>query len=433
MKYAGLQIAVMNEKFLQYIWQHQLFDKTDMKANSGESIQVIHPGQWNSHQGPDFLHATVRINKTKWVGHIELHVFSSHWITHHHDQDPFYQNIILHVVWREDQSVGNRFPTFELEGRVSKRLLNRYDQLLASATFIPCEKMIHTVSDLVAKKMIESCFVRRLLEKSKEIGEWLIQAKGSWDEVSWWMLARQFGQPVNSLPFFDLAKRIEWKTISRHRHQLIQLEALLLGQSGVLQIKTDDPYIKALQHEYRFLRRKLSLDPFRFPMKFLRMRPANFPTVRLAQLASLIQREQNLFDRLSGICTRKQGYEFFETEISAYWLNHYRPGDETHYHRKNLGKSFCNHLLINLVVPLKFSRGVFLKDESIKSEAVNLMYELPPEDNRITRGFLKLGISVLSAADSQALLELKTQFCDQLLCLKCGIGHSLLKRDQDSQ
>lgn len=422
----------MNERLLQYIWQHQLFDKSTLTTTRLERLFIIHQGKWNHNQGPDFSHATIRISNTRWIGNIELHVLSSQWIDHKHDDDERYRNVILHVVWKEDKDLGNRFPTLVLQDRVPKSLLAKYEQLSHTNQFIPCANMISSIEKIIVRKTMETAYVSRLHEKAKEIADLLTQADGSWEEVTWWLLAKHFGQPVNSLAFFELARIIPWKIISRHRHNHVQVEALLLGQAGLIHIKTSDPYLKNLQQEFRFLRRKLHLPSPQFPFHFLRMRPANFPSVRLAQLCSLIQREKTLFDKIVSIKNKKQAYGFFETEISPYWLYHYRPGDEEFYQRKNLGKSFCNILMINLVAPLKYCRAMLLKDDEAKMQAMELLYDLPSEDNKVTRNFRNLGIEILSAADSQALLELKQKNCDQLLCLKCGIGHSILKTHQDS-
>jgi hypothetical protein len=422
----------MNERLLQYIWQHQLFDKSTLITTRLEKLQIIHPGKWNYNQGPDFSEAAIRIGNTRWIGNIELHVLSSHWLDHKHDQDKAYNNVVLHVVWKEDKDLGNRFPTLVLQDRVPKSLLVKYDQISKTDQFIPCANMFRSVDGFIVRKTMERAYVSRLQERSQEIANLLTEAGGSWEEVTWWLLAKQFGQPVNSHAFFELAKTISWNCIARHRHNQIQVEALLFGQAGMIHLKTSDPYLKMLQQEFRFLRRKLHLSAPHFPFHFLRMRPANFPSVRLAQLCALILREKTLFDKMIAVENKKQAYGFFETEISAYWLQHYRPGDQAAYHRKNLGRAFCNLLLINLVVPLKFCRATFLKDEQAKTRALEILFDLPAEDNKITRNFKMLGMDILSAADSQALLELKQKKCDQLLCLQCGIGHAILKTHQDS-
>lgn len=423
----------MNERLLQYIWQHQLFNKSMMKTTLGENLLIIHPGTINHNQGPDFLHATIKIENTRWVGNIELHVLSSHWNDHKHEQDSFYNNVIMHVVWQEDKSFPLRFPTFELCERVPKTLLSRYDQLAGSSAFIPCARLIGNIPRIITDKTFERCFAERLEAKSHDISNLLKEANGSWDEVAWWMLAKQFGQPVNSLPFLELARSLPWKTIVKHRYNFHQLEALLLGQAGAIRQRFSDPYIYNLQIEYRFLRKKLKLQPIHFPLRFLRMRPANFPTIRLAQLASLIGRESSVFDRIISLSDRNLAYAFFEVGTSAYWQNHYRPGDEAHFQKKSLGKSFCHQLIINLVCPLKFCRGMMHKNEKEKYDAVNLLCQLPPEDNSITRHFIKMGINPVSAADTQAMIQLKQNYCNLLSCLSCGIGHHIIKPPQDSQ
>jgi len=423
----------MNERLLQYIWQQQLFNKAHLKTLSGEKLLIIHPGTINHNQGPDFLHATIKVGHTRWVGNIELHVFSSHWKDHGHEKDPFYNNVILHVVWIDDKSLRLRFPTLELADRVPKTLLDQYEQLSGSADFIPCGKVIGNIPRIVIDKTFERCFAERLEFKAKEIADLLLHANGHWDEISWWMLAKHFGQPVNSLAFFELAKSINWTIILKHRHNLVQLEALLFGQARLLYVQNADPYIRQLQMEYRFLRKKWKLQPIHFPLKFLRMRPANFPTVRIAQLAALIHREHALFARLINLNNQQHVFSYFDVETSGYWKLHYRPGDEELSKSKKTGKAFCRQLIINLIAPLKFCYGLMHKNDKEKYESVNFLSQLPPEDNIISRNFIKMNINPVSAAETQAMIHLKQQYCNRLNCLKCAIGHHLLKSGQDSQ
>ena len=417
----------MNERLLQYIWQQQLFNKDSLVTLKGEPLQIIHPGVLNRNQGPDFLQASIRIGNTRWVGNIELHVLSSHWVSHGHEKDEFYNNVILHVVWQADKDIVLRFPTLMLSNRVSMSLLNRYDQLSASTGFIPCANQISGVPAIIKENFFERCFAERLEAKARQIAALLPQTNGSWDEVSWLMLAKRFGQPVNELAFSELAGSLSWKTIARHRFNPIQIEALLFGQTRLLQIKSSQDYIMLLQKEYRFLRKKIKLFPIHFPLKFMRMRPANFPSVRLAQLAALIAREPSLFNRIIQLKNRSEVYAFFNLEISPYWQYHYRPGDKEKFRPKHPGKSFCHHLIINLIAPLKFCHGLMLNDDTEKAGAINLLCQLPPEDNCISRNFIRIGVKPVSAADTQALIHLKHHYCNQLKCLQCAIGHSIIK------
>lgn len=419
----------MNEHLLQYIWQQQLFNREALTTSSGEPMNIIHPGTINHHQGPDFLHATLRIGNTRWVGNIELHVQSSHWQRHGHEKDELYNNVILHVVWEVDKDFPLRFPTLVLNNRVPKALLTRFSQLVDAAGFIPCHKMIQAVPSIIINKTLESCFAERLEVKAKEISNLLPSTNGSWAEVSWLMLAKQFGQPVNEFAFQELARSVSWNTIIRHRYNPLQVEALLFGQARVLYLKSPHSYIHTLQNEYRFLRKKLKLQPIHYPLKFLRMRPANFPTVRLAQLAALILREPSLFDRMITLNSKKQVYDFFDVKVGPYWQSHYRPNDEEKFKLKNPGKAFCHHLMINLVAPLKFCYGLMLNDDEEKLKAIKLICQLPPEDNRITRNFMQMGVNPVSAADSQAMIQLKQHYCNELACLRCAIGHTILKQD----
>ena len=286
----------MTERLLQYIWQFQYFNNSLLHTTNEQALQVINPGKYNTNQGPDFLNAKIWIDNTIWAGSIELHINTSDWKQHNHSNDKNYNNVILHVVWYHDQDLQLPFPTLELQSRVSKLLLNKYDELLRGTQFIPCEKQIQQVIEpLTIISWKERLLIERLQQKAAYIEKFLQRNNQHWEETFWWMLARNFGAKINSDSFEKLGQSIPINLFAKHKQQIHQLEALLMGQSGLLDKNFTDDYPLMLQKEYHFLQKKYRLNKIHEPVYFLRMRPANFPTIRLAQLAVLIQQSQHLF------------------------------------------------------------------------------------------------------------------------------------------
>lgn len=416
----------MNEKLLQFIWQFQHFAAGELKTSTGEPIQVFQQGKLNHNQGPDFTDARIRVGNTTWAGQVELHVKSSEWDKHAHQHDPNYANVILHVVW-EDDGWQYPVPLLELKGRVSGLLLGRYEKLMQAAAFIPCEKNIRTVHELISKSWNDRMLAERLERKAGKMLQLFNESGNHWDETAWWLLARNFGNPVNADAFEAMAKSLPLKLLSRHNSSIIQLEALLMGQAGLLtqQLKDDDYYLM-LQREYRFLQSKYSLRRILMPVHFLRMRPVNFPTVRLAQLAAFIAQSVSYFDRMLECADAAKASEIFSVTANDYWHYHYRFGKTAAFQPKHLGVSMFQQILINTICPLLFAWGMYNKDEAVKEKAVRWMQHGQAEQNRITRGFQQLGIPNTTAADSQALIELKNEYCNARRCLECAIGNHLL-------
>jgi len=416
----------MTEKLLQFIWQFRYFKQTGLITVSGESLQILAPGQYNTNQGPDFLDAKVVIGKTTWAGSVELHIKTSDWDKHNHQSDQNYQNVMLHVVW-EDDGLKNNIPVLELRDRVSKILLQRYEELMNSSSFIPCETSIGLIKDINWKSWKDRLLIERLLRKVSIIEISLQQNSHHWEETFWWLLARNFGYKVNANAFGAIARSLSVSLLAKHKQQVLQLEALLLGQAGQLEKPVKDDYAKLLQREYRFLRKKYDLKPIYHPIHFLRMRPGNFPTIRLAQLAMLINGSAHLFSRIKDTCGLKEVREWFDITGNDYWHYHYRFDQESAFKKKKLGRSMINNIIINTISPVLFAYGNYHSEQKYKDKALKFLEETSPEINSITKGFQNLGIENKNAFDSQALIELKNEYCSKKRCLECGVGNTILK------
>lgn len=423
----------MKEDLLQYIWQFQYYNHSQLLGTSGERLLVLHPGQHNEHQGPDFLEAKVKINETVWAGSIELHIHSSDWNVHGHSSDANYHNVILHVVWRHDKDIwdgaGNAIPTLELQNRVSSVLLHRYRKLMDRPVFIACESAIHQLNELVLVNWKERMVASRLAQRTQRIFAMLEKTKYHWEEIFWRLLAANFGLKVNGDFFEKIAESIPVSLLAKHKHNLPQLEALLFGQAGLLNADFEDKYPTMLAKEYRFLKTKYKLIPPIGSLYFLRMRPANFPTVRLAQLAVLVHQSEHLFSKLRETDEVAIVKKWLSVTANDYWHYHYMPDEESLFKVKTLGKQMVENILINTVVPLLYAYGTYSQDHDAKEKAIRWLNEIPAEKNSITNGFVHLGLENKSAFDSQAFIQLKNEYCDNHRCLQCAIGNVLLKKD----
>jgi hypothetical protein len=416
----------MTERLLQFIWQFQYFNKGELQTAGGELLQVIFPGNINTNQGPDFLDARIKIASTEWAGNIELHIKSSDWKKHNHDGDKNYGNVILHVVWENDMTE-KEIPVFELRNRVSRLLLQRYEELMNARGFIPCEKMMATVKPVVLQSWKDRLLAERLIRKANLAGNYLRQNKQHWEETCWWMVARNFGMKINAESFEEMARTISINLLAKHKNQVHQLEALLLGQCGLLNGKYKEDYPVMLQKEYRFLKKKYNLQPVHQPVHFLRMRPGNFPTIRLAQLALLVSTSSHLFSKIKNTTSVKEMRNWFDVTANDYWHYHYRFDEESSFKKKRLGAAMLDNIIINSVCPLLFAYGHFHKEQKYKDKALQWLEEITGETNSITKGFQRLGIDNKNARDSQALIELKNEYCNKKHCLDCAIGNAVLK------
>ena len=423
----------MTERLLQFIWQFQYFNKNELVTADGDPVQVINPGLFNTNQGPDFLDARLMIGGATWAGTVELHVKSSDWMRHCHQDDQNYTNVILHVVWENDGRQNN-IPVIELKSRIAKVLLQRYEELMHSTSFIPCEKNINGIRDISWKSWKERLLTERLLRKSAMAKTFLIQNEFHWEETFWWLLARNFGMKVNADSFENIARSIPLGILAKHRHQIHQLEALLFGQAGLLDEQFDRAgsspdcdYLVLLQREFRFLQQKYNLRQVQTPFHSLRMRPGNFPAVRLAELAMLVYGSSHLFSKIKESGSAKELRRYFEVTANDYWHYHYHFREASSFKPKRVGVAMADNIIINTVAPLLFTYGSYHKKSSYQDKAIQCLVELPPEKNAITEGFNELHVENKNAADSQALIELKNEYCNKRRCLECSIGNAILK------
>jgi hypothetical protein len=423
----------MKEDLLQFIWKFQYFNRNELRCIDGDEVQIIHPGTFNSNQGPDFKEAKIKINNILWSGNVELHINSSHWHTHHHSEDTNFNNVILHVVWNHDTEIkdtnGSILSTIELQPRVSKLLLEKYRKLKENAQFIACENLSSGFGSLALNSWKQRLVAERLIIKSKNIFTDLQQNNYHWEETFWWLIAANFGLTLNSGVFKKMARSLPLSLLAKHKKNIIQVEALLYGQAGLLSKAFEDKYPKMLQKEYFFYQKKYKLSPVDEELYYLRMRPANFPTIRLAQLAMLICSSEHLFSKIKETESVDELKKMFSVTANDYWHYHYIFDEVSDYKIKKLGRQMVDNIIINTVVPVIFSYGLHHSEEALKEKAIRWLEEIAPEKNTITQGFERLSYSNKSAFDSQAYIQLKKEYCDHHLCLQCAIGNSILKKD----
>jgi hypothetical protein len=396
-------------------------------TTEAEPLQIIQVGQLNKNQGPDFLNASIKIGNTQLIGSIELHVKASEWLAHKHNGDANYNNVILHVVWEEDVKLQNNFACFVLQPLVPKIILNNYDALMEADSFIPCQNLIANVSELTLAAFKQRLFIERMQAKSANIIALLEKTGYHWEQVFWQVLARNFGYKVNADAFEAVAASIDISILAKHKQQINQLEALLLGQAGLLNGERAEHYPKMLQKEHLFLQKKYGLAPIKFPIHFLRMRPANFPTIRLAQLAALVQSSSHLFSKIKDVDSVKDLQKLLNATANDYWHTHYQFDELTSFLPKKLGKQMVDNIIINTVLPMLYTFGWHTNNDVYKQKAILFAEQITAEKNAITKGFVELNITNANAFDSQALIQLKNNYCDKKLCLQCSIGASILK------
>lgn len=426
----------MNEFFLHYIWQFQYFDKKDLRCSTGEAITVINPGLRNTHSGPDFHDAKLKIDAIEWVGSVEIHIQSSGWREHRHHDDAAYENVVLHVVWEENEKIlrrdGTHIPTLELRYRVASSFLLQYKRIVHSHHKIPCAGAIHTVPDVVRVSMLDKALMARLETKARTILQTLEKNNGDWQETCYQTLARNFGFKVNSDPFEQLARALPYKILMKHADRLEQMEALIFGQAGYLRETIQDPYYMLLKREYTLLQTKYKLGQRRMnpaQWRFLRLRPANFPTIRLAQFASVLHHQKHLFSNIMSTASWKSLAPAFSVKPSAYWLHHYQFFKEQKKEIPALGRMSIENIVINSIAPLLVAYGKAKDDQRYVDRGVKLLQETSAEDNSISQAWQTLGLKSTTAFDSQALIELHNSFCIRRRCLDCNIGSFLLRPD----
>lgn len=419
----------MTERLLQFIWQFQYFNKHQLQLPGGEPFEIIHPGSLNTNQGPDFLAASIRIGNATIVGPVELHIKTSDWYRHAHQHDHNYDKVILHVVWIDDRDVSSGLiPVLSLCDRVSKLLLQQYTEWMNSRWFIACEQQLSAVTGITWLSWNERLLVERLQRKSAVVFECLKQNNQHWEETFWWLLARNFGIRVNAATFEGVARSLPLTVLGKHRNQLVQLEALLMGQAGLLVKEFADDYALLLKDTYHFYKRKYNLKQHFQAAAFLRMRPASFPTIRLAQLAALVHQTEHLFSTIKDINAIEDVKKLMDVTASGYWDTHYLFDQPSAEKPKRVGNHMINTIIINTIVPVLFAYGHQRQEQVYKDKALRWLEALETEQNTITKSFAGCGIVSRSAFQSQALIELKSQYCDHKRCLDCAVGNVLLRK-----
>ena len=425
---------IFNEDFLHHVWKFQLFDHQNLQTIEGDIIEIISAGTHNTDSGPDFHTAKVKIGNTLWAGNIEVHISSSDWIRHKHNYDSAYNNVILHVVYNNDDQMftsnGLNLPTIELKNRIPTHLYNKYHQLIfGHQTFIPCEVSIGNIDSLTMQNWLTRVLVERLEKKSNSVIESIQLNKGDWEETFYQFLAANFGFKTNHLPFELLAKSIQQNIFAKCKNNSLQIESLIFGQAGLLNNDFTDNYPLQLKKEYHYLAHKFNLKPIEKHLwKFMRLRPQNFPTLRLAQFAALISNSNHLFSKILETTDIKGFRELFANlKVNPYWNNHYNFDVPSIQTEKNLGHSSIDTLLINSVSIFLFCYGKHNQLQSFVNKSLLLLEILTYENNAIIKSFSNLGVNIKTAFESQALLELKSNYCNKKRCLDCAIGNKILK------
>ena len=416
------------ERLLHYVWKYKLYTATPLITTEGRPVQVIDPGMQNTDAGPDFFNAKIKIDGTLWVGSVEIHDKSSDWLLHHHDTDKAYDCVILHITGFNDfqpvRTNGNPIPQMLLT--VPENILRSIDWLLYREAALPC--LDHITAPLHIACWMEALLSERLERKTHDIFLLLDAYQTDWNEVFYITLTRNFGFGVNNDAFERLAKSLPLRCIQKQRSSHSQIEAMLFGQAGMLEEENDDHYYRLLQREYDFLRHKFGLSPMEdFVFKNLRTRPVNFPYLKVAQLAALWVQYDTLFSAILEARSTGEIKKYFRIPPSGYWETHYHFRYASPRKEKTIGENALNILLINTVVPMLFAYGLHNKRPEYCERATRLLESIPPEKNTIVTTFYNAGITVRHAGDSQALIQLKREYCEKKKCLYCRIGFRMLK------
>ena len=422
----------MKEDFLHHVWQFKKFDIANLKTTKGESIQILNSGQYLQLAGPDFFNAQLIIGNQKWAGNVEIHLKSSDWYVHNHEKDSNYDSVILHVVWEYDMPIfrkdNSEIPTLELKEYVALSDLHKYQSLVSHKSWIYCENEIQNVDEFIFKNWQERLFFERLERKSQLIFELAEDSNQDWESVLFCLLAKNFGLNTNGEMFYKVAKSIPFSVVRKESYSLESLEALLLGQANLLSHDFQDSSAKQLQKSYAYLTQKYQLhEKVAGTVEFFKHRPDNFPTIRLAQLANLYFHRKNLFSLVMNSNSVNELYQVFNVGVSHYWQTHYSFDKESSKKIKKLSKSFIDLLVINTIIPLRFAYARSQQKE-ITQELIDLAIAIPSEQNVIIEKFEVFGIRSKNVYESQALLELKKNYCDYKKCLDCAIGHFILKK-----
>jgi len=423
---------MINENLLQFAWKFRLYNNQNIKLLTGETLEVLSPGYHNKDAGPDFQDARLKIGGVHWAGNVEVHIRSSDWFRHNHPEDEAYSNIILHVVNENDSEVKDRngipVPVLELKSILPGDLLNRWEVLNQRRNPIPCSEMERPDS-FTLQNWLDRLLIERLEEKLNRINTILRLTSNDWQEAFYVFLARSFGFKINAVPFELLARSVPLKTVIKHEQSSFQLEALFFGQSGLLNQNLTDAYPVKLWEEYNFLQRKFNLIPIEPHLwKFLRLRPGNFPGIRIAQFADIMSKASSLFLNLIETTQVDQLRKVLAVSATGYWETHYLFDAASAGKKKHIGEAAIEGLLINTIVPFLFIYGTYRGDEPMKARSLQLLEQLKPEKNALLTDWNSMGIQAQTAGESQALLQLRTEYCNKNRCLECALGHRILKK-----
>ena len=423
----------MKEDFLHHLWKFKKFDTLNLKTSNEEEITIINVGQYLELAGPDFFNAQITIGGQKWAGNVEIHLKSSDWYLHNHEQDSGYENVILHVVWENDavifRSDNSEIPVLELKKYVESTTIANYQSLLLPKSWIFCEKQLQEIDEFTLNNWQERLFFERLERKSKPIFDLLEQTNQDWEAVMFSLLAKNFGLNTNGEVFMKIAQSIPFSIIRKESFEVENLEALIFGIAGLLEFEKEDNYFKDLKFRYFYLLHKYQINKTHIdPVQFFKHRPDNFPTIRLSQLANLYHTHQNLFSKISTLNSLTACYELFQIAASEYWKNHYQFDKESPKKKKMLSKSFIDLIIINTIIPLQFAYAKSIGKE-VSEDLIRLLIEVGPEKNAIIDKFSSFGIQSKNAFETQSLLQLKNEYCNKRRCLECAIGIELLKNN----
>lgn len=425
----------MKEDLLHFIWRCDKLQGRPLTTSTSENILIVHPGTLNRYAGPDFFNAKIEVGGQLWAGNVEMHLKSSDWYAHHHEKDENYANVILHVVWEDDVAVfgkdGTPIPTLELKAHIAPTLLKKYQELFQhyNPSFINCERDFHGFDSFLVNNFLERLYLERLEQKSIQIADQLRATRNDWEAVLFALLAKSFGTKVNGDFFLQRAALLKFSIVRKVSADVNALESLLLGHFGVLDLEDcTDSYFQKLRNEYRYLSKKYDLPISLGKPNFFGLRPSNFPTIRLSQLAGLLATHQNLFSALMENKSLDEVYRLFGITASSYWDAHFTFGKASGKSKKKLSRSFIDLLIINTIVPLKFCYAKHLGLDW-GEDLLDMVSRIKAEKNSIVKNFANLGSVSKNALESQAKIQLHTQYCSKNKCLRCTLGADLLNRN----
>ncbi|MCF6128219.1 DUF2851 family protein [Flavobacterium sp. AS60] len=421
----------MKEDFLHYVWQYKKFDFSNLTTVAGELLTITNSGNYQQQSGPDFFNAQIVLGNQKWAGNVEIHIKSSDWYLHHHEKDENYDSVILHVVWEHDTPVfrkdNSEIPVLELKKYVLKKDLENYNALTLPKSWIYCESQIARIDSFLLTNWQERLFIERLERKYIPIEQLLKETENDWEAVLFCMLAKNFGLNTNGEAFLKMAKSIPFAIVRKESREAANLESLFFGMADLFPMDVQDNYTKDLKKRFEYISQKHRLEKIIIePIQFFKHRPDNFPTIRLAQLAMLYHKQQNLFSKIIVTKTMKELYQLFEISISEYWQTHYQFDKESKKKKASFSKSFIDLLVINTIVPIQFAYAKSLGKE-IAESLLDLIREVAAEKNVIIEKFSGFGIKSRNAFETQSLLQLKNEYCNHSKCLQCALGIQLLK------